>query len=131
MEKLNEQCKVIRLTPFPVNVWLVVTNNLEDSANNAFKNLGSTELFGEAACTAAATVYKWLDGNVYAIFKPNSTLTAIAHEMYHVVAHAARFTGVDDGEFMAHYVGWLTHEAVQFVNENNPLPEVQSEAAAQ
>lgn len=116
-EPLCEKLKLMRLDPFPINLWVIVTNDIGESTTNAAVKLGACgtchERYGES--DGAMTVSKANDGNIYLIFPFKANIAKVAHEVYHAVRHMAKFTGIDDGEFMAYYVGYLTEICYKYV----------------
>jgi len=113
--KLIEKVGFVHLKPFPVYVHVITTNKLEKTCRQAFRQLGGKKAISNfTGSTGAMTISKHDSGNIYVVLPFDCDIDWIAHEVYHVARHAAIFTGVDDGEFMAYYIGFLTRKLARW-----------------
>lgn len=117
--KVKEKIKLIRLDPFNVNIWIVITSSVKQSANHAFKLIGGegVGIEDDDDSKGAVTVSAPHNGNIYIVISPDAPVGHIAHECYHAANAAATFSGVEDEEFYAYTIGFLTEKIFNLVNK--------------
>ncbi len=114
--KLEEEIKIIRFDPFPVNFWIVVTSDTQDAAQAAYSKLQDGKPYErDLGAMHACCVTRAGKGDVYLIFPFGSTLDDIIHECVHGIQHMQDFLDIDNEEFRAYMMGTLAERAFAFV----------------
>lgn len=116
--KLHEYVRVIRLDMYPINVWVVATNNIQESANQAGLHVCNDNSFVPCLTNTDACVVRHEEcGDIYLItpfkFKPQN----IVHEITHIVFQVSRFLNIHNEEFDAYLSGWLFEEIIKILKK--------------
>jgi hypothetical protein len=112
LPKLREKKYKFVFKPFPYEMHLIFTNNLVRSIHKYYKGSEGDHT------TGAITIHT--TGGSLVIFKENTNINYIAHEVSHVVEEFMKFCGIKDGETRAYYTGWLVYEIAKRASLDKP-----------
>lgn len=112
---MKERKTSFDFTPFPYELEVVVTDDLEASRDKWAKDIVIGKLRPLGATKALTMTHpEWDFACIF--LRTNAMLEEIAHEVTHAIQHFARYIEMQpNDEFMAYYIGHYTHRIAAFV----------------
>lgn len=113
---LEEKTKTIELTPFPYDLVLVVTTDIQASEQKVRQKHGDlcSKLVSNER-TGALSLYSPNSRFMHILMPFKCDIGYIAHEVWHIVRALLLQSGATlDNEVVAYYIGWLVREVTRF-----------------